>query len=73
MYALVQWTCENKTSIVTRDALLESQVGEQTYVRFGNKKFKATIKMMSGKIYLYTIKNYMRNINHIYIVIIYKR
>ena len=66
MYALVQWNREKKTSIVSRDDLLESQkVGEQTYVRFGNKKFKATIKMMSGKIYLYTIKNVMRNINHI--------
>ena len=64
MYALVQWTRKKKTSIVTRDDLFESQkVGEKIYVRFGNKKFKATIKMMSGKIYLYTIKNVMRNIN----------
>ena len=64
MYALVQWTRKKKTSIVTRDDLFESQkVDEQIYVRFGNKKFKATIKMMSGKIYLYTIKNVMRNIN----------
>ena len=66
MYALVQWTREKKTSIVTRDDLLESQkVGDKTYVRFENKIFKATIKMMSGKIYLFTIKNVMRNINHI--------